>query len=290
MFQGSFVAIVTPFKDDGSIDMAAFEALIDFHLEEGTDGLVPCGTTGETPTLSKDEKKQLIQKTIEKAKGKLPIIAGTGSYNTKETVEMTKWAADAGADAALVVTPYYNKPTCKGLLSHFEAIAKATDLPIVLYNVPSRTSLNMTPQVVRELAAIPSVKAIKEASGNLSQVMEIAATTDLTILSGDDNLTLPILSVGGKGVISVSANIIPKEMSQLVKYYLEGKTEEARKLALKIFHLCQSLFLETNPIPVKKALELMGKIGPTLRLPLAPMDEGLAEKLKTAMKDFGLLK
>lgn len=283
------MALVTPFGDDGSLDMKQWEALIDFHLEEGTDGLVPCGTTGETPTLTREEKKQLITKTIEKARGKVPVIAGTGSYNTKETVEMTKFAADAGADAALVVTPYYNKPTPLGLYKHFEAIATATSLPLVLYNVAGRTALNMAPSVVKSLAQIDSVKVIKEASGSLNQVIEIAHETNLTILSGDDALTLPILSVGGKGVISVTANIVPKDMARMVALYLEGKVEESRKLAMKMFPLFQALFFETNPIPVKTALHYMGKTGGKFRLPLCEMETVTAAKLKEAMKAYGLI-
>ena len=287
MFRGSYVALVTPFKEDGSIDWEGWEALVGFHLENKTDGLVPCGTTGETPTLSLDERKELITRTIKQVEGKVPVIAGTGSNGTQGSIEFTKWAEDAGATAALVVVPYYNKPTPEGQYRHFEAIAKASKIPLVLYNVPGRTACNMPPHVVKRLAELDTVKAIKEASGNVAQAMEISRHTDLDILSGEDALIVPLLSIGGKGVISVCANIIPRDTHDMIDKYLNGQVEEAKEMALKMYDLVQALFIETNPIPVKTALKLMGKIGGTFRLPLCEMKPENEAHLKKAMEEYG---
>lgn len=289
MFQGSFVALVTPFDDELRVDFGKLEELIEFHLSEGTHGLVPCGTTGETPALSKRERQEVIEFTVARSQGKVPVIAGTGSYNTAEAVEMSKWAQDAGVDGLLVVTPYYNKPTPEGLYRHYEAIDREVQIPIVLYNVPGRTGLNLTPEVVERLAQLENVRAIKEASGNLSQVLEIASRTDLVILSGDDNLTVPILSVGGRGVISVSANIVPRDMAELVDRYLRGEVEEAGRMARRLCLLCKALFYETNPIPVKAALKLMGKLNGRVRPPLAELGEANELRLRRAMEEYGLL-
>jgi 4-hydroxy-tetrahydrodipicolinate synthase len=291
MFKGSIVAIVTPFKN-GEIDEDGYRELIEFQIENGTSGIVPCGTTGESATLSMAEHNRVIDIAVEAAKKRVPVIAGTGGNSTSEAIELTAHAKRAGADGTLQVTPYYNKPTQEGLYQHFKAIAKAVALPQVLYNVPGRTSVNMLPETVARLAELPEVVAIKEASGNLVQMAEIVtlAGDKITLLSGDDNLTLPLLSIGGKGVISVVANIVPKDSADMVQAWLDGRVEEAKTLFLKLFPLCQAMFYETNPIPVKTALGLMGKAGDEMRLPLCAMASGNLEKLKRALRAYGLIK
>jgi 4-hydroxy-tetrahydrodipicolinate synthase len=291
MFKGSIVAIVTPFKN-GEIDEDGYRELIEFQIENGTSAIVPCGTTGESATLSMAEHNRVINIAIEAVKKRVPVIAGTGGNSTSEAIELTAHAKRAGADATLQVTPYYNKPTQEGLYLHFKAIAKAVALPQVLYNVPGRTSVNMLPETVARLAELPEVVAIKEASGNLVQMAEIVtlAGDKITLLSGDDNLTLPLLSIGGKGVISVVANIVPKDSADMVQAWLDGRVEEAKTLFLKLFPLCQAMFYETNPIPVKTSLGLMGKAGDEMRLPLCPMAPGNLEKLKRALRAYGLIK
>jgi 4-hydroxy-tetrahydrodipicolinate synthase len=291
MFKGSIVAIVTPFKN-GEIDEDAYRELIEFQIENGTSAIVPCGTTGESATLSMAEHNRVIDIAVEAAKKRVPVIAGTGGNSTSEAIELTAHAKRAGADATLQVTPYYNKPTQEGLYLHFKAIAKAIALPQVLYNVPGRTSVNMLPETVARLAELPEVVAIKEASGSLVQMAEIVnlAGDKITLLSGDDNLTLPLLSIGGKGVISVVANIVPRDSADMVQAWLDGRAEEAKTLFLKLFPLCQAMFYETNPIPVKTSLGLMGKAGDEMRLPLCPMAPGNLEKLKRALRAYGLIK
>jgi len=291
MFKGSIVAIVTPFKN-GEIDEDAYRELIEFQIQNGTSAIVPCGTTGESATLSVAEHNRVIDIAVEAVKKRVPVIAGTGGNSTSEAIELTAHAKRAGADGTLQVTPYYNKPTQEGLFRHFKAIAKAVALPQVLYNVPGRTSVNMLPETVARLAELDEVVAIKEASGSLVQMAEIVNLVGdkITLLSGDDNLTLPLLSIGGKGVISVVANIVPKDSADMVRAWLDGRAEEAKRLFLKLFPLCQAMFYETNPIPVKTALGLMGKAGDEMRLPLCPMAPGNLEKLKNALRAYGLIK
>jgi 4-hydroxy-tetrahydrodipicolinate synthase len=290
MFKGSLVAIVTPFKE-GKVDDEAYRELIEFQIENGTNAIVPCGTTGESATLNMEEHARVIDIAIEAVKGRVPVIAGTGGNSTSEAIELTRHAKNAGADATLQVTPYYNKPTQEGLYRHFKAIAEAVALPQVLYNVPGRTGVNMVPETVARVAEIREVVAIKEASGNLEQMAEIVrlAGDNITLLSGDDTVTLPVLSLGGKGVVSVVANIAPKDTSDMVRAWEEGSVEKAKALFYKLFPLCQAMFFETNPIPVKTSLALMGKIQDELRLPLAPMAPANLEKLQKALHAYGLL-
>lgn len=291
MFQGSIVAIVTPFRN-GKVDEEAYRRLIDFQIKNGTSGIVPCGTTGESATLNFEEHHRVIEIAVEAARKRVPVIAGTGGNSTAEAIELTAHAKKAGADATLQVAPYYNKPTQEGLYLHFKAIAKAVPLPQVLYNIPGRTGVNMLPATVARLAELREVVAIKEASADLGQMAEVVrlAGRKITLLSGDDNLTLPVLAIGGKGVISVIANIAPKDPAKLVKAWQEGRLEQARKLYYKLLPLCRAMFYETNPIPVKTALSLMGKVEGEMRLPLCPMAPANLEKLKADLKAYGLVK
>ncbi len=290
MFKGSIVAIVTPFKD-GKVDEDAYRQLIDFQIENGTSAIVPCGTTGESATLDMGEHTRVIDIAISAVNKRVPVIAGTGGNSTSEAIELTGHAKKAGADATLQVTPYYNKPTQEGLYQHFKAIAEAVPLPQVLYNVPGRTSVNMLPETVARLAELPEVVAVKEASGDIGQMAEIMrlAGDKITLLSGDDNLTLPVLSIGGKGVVSVVANIVPADSAALIKTWEDGNITGARDLFYKLLPLCQAMFYETNPIPVKTSLALLGKIGEEMRLPLYPMAQANLERLKKALKDYGLI-
>ena len=290
MFKGSIVAIVTPFNK-GKVDEETYRELIDFQIENGTSAIVPCGTTGESATLSIEEHNHVIGIAVEAVNKRVPVIAGTGGNNTSEAIELTEHAKKSGADATLQVTPYYNKPTQEGLYQHFKAIAKAVPLPQVLYNVPGRTSVNMLPETVARLAELPEVVAIKEASGSLGQMTEIIklAGDKITLLSGDDNLALPVLSIGGKGVVSVVANIVPRDTADMVIAWEEGNVEKAKALFYKLFPLCQAMFYETNPIPVKTSLALMGKVQDEMRLPLSPMAPSNLERLKGALKGYGLL-
>ena len=291
MFSGSIVAIVTPFKG-GKVDEEKYRELIEFQIKGGTSAIVPCGTTGESATLSIEEHNRVIEIAVKAVNKRVPVIAGTGGNSTSEAIELTRHAKEIGADATLQVTPYYNKPTQEGLYEHFKAIAKSAPLPQVLYNVPGRTGVNMLPQTVARLAELSEIVAIKEASGNLGQMAEILqlAGEKITLLSGDDNVTLPVLAIGGKGVISVVANVVPGDTSEMVKAWEKGDIDRARALFYKLFPLCQAMFYETNPIPVKTSLALMGKIDGELRLPLWPMAPGILEKLKKALKDYGLIK
>jgi 4-hydroxy-tetrahydrodipicolinate synthase len=291
MFKGSIVAIVTPFRN-GKIDEKAFRDLIEFQIENGTSAIVPCGTTGESATLSMEEHNRAIDIAVEAARKRVPVIAGTGGNSTREAIELTEHAKKTGADATLQVTPYYNKPTQEGLYQHFNAVAKAVPLPQVLYNVPGRTSVNMLPATVARIAELPEVVAIKEASGDLGQMAEIVrlAGDNITLLSGDDNLTLPILAIGGKGVVSVIANVVPKDTAQMIAAWESGQPDKAKGLFYKLLPLCQAMFYETNPIPVKTALALMGKVDGEMRLPLCPMAAANLDRLKKALKDYGLIK
>ncbi len=288
MFKGSFVALVTPHKD-GRVDEKKFRELIEFHLKNGTDGIVPCGCTGEAATLSHDEQKRLMDITVEAVSKRAPVVAGAGSNSTEEAIDLTRHAKKAGCSGVLLITPYYNKPTPEGQFLHYEKIAKSVDIPIMLYNVPSRTGISMKPETVARLSKIDNIVAIKEASGSLDQVSQILMLCDITVLSGDDSLTLPIMSVGGKGVVSVAANIIPKAISDLVRLYLEGKVDESRKIHIKLMPLFKAMFFETNPIPVKASMGLMKMLEPEWRLPLCPPKDETIEKLKKVLKAQGLI-
>lgn len=291
MFRGSIVALVTPFKN-GRIDEEAYRELIEFQINGGTGAICPCGTTGESATLDFQEHKKAVDIAVDAVKKRVPVIAGAGGNSTSEAIELTRHAKAAGVDATLQVTPYYNKPSQEGLYRHFRAIAEAVPLPQVLYNVPGRTGINMLPETVARLAEIREIVAIKEASGNLGQMAEIIglAGDKITLLSGDDNLTLPVLAIGGKGVISVVANIAPADSSGLITAWERGNIEEAKRLYYKMLPLCQAMFYETNPVPVKTSLALMGKIGDEMRLPLAPLSAANLERLKKALRDYGLIK
>jgi 4-hydroxy-tetrahydrodipicolinate synthase len=290
MFKGSIVALVTPFKG-GKIDEDAYRELIEDQIEHGTSALVPCGTTGESATLTMKEHKRVIKVAIKAARKRIPVIAGTGGNSTEEAIELTEYAKKMGAEATLQVTPYYNKPTQEGLYLHFKAIAKAVPLPQVLYNVPGRTSVNMLPETVAKLAELPEVVAIKEASGNIVQMAEIVrlAGDKIVLLSGDDTLTLPVLSIGGVGVISVVANIAPRDSADMVTAWEDGDPAKSRELFYKLLPLSEAMFYETNPIPVKTALALMGKVQEEMRLPLCTMAQANREKLKNALQAYGLL-
>jgi 4-hydroxy-tetrahydrodipicolinate synthase len=289
--EGSFVALVTPFQN-GQLNEQKIRELARFQIENGTDGLVPCGTTGESPTLSDEEKYRIFEIVIEEAKGKATVVAGTGTNDTAKSIKATKRAKEMGADAALIITPYYNKPTQEGLYRHFEAIAKAVDLPIMIYNVPGRTSVNILPATVARLAKIDTIVAIKEASGDLNQVSEIVTSCgdDIRIFSGDDSLFLPILSIGGVGVVSVVANVVPQDLKSMYTSFKNGDMAGVQKWHRKLFPLCQSMFYETNPVPVKTAMNLLGKGVGDLRLPLAPMTDANQSRLGQALKNYGLLK
>ncbi|MDO9464227.1 MAG: 4-hydroxy-tetrahydrodipicolinate synthase [bacterium] len=288
MFEGSIVAIVTPFKDD-KIDEQRLSELIEFHISEGTSAILPCGCTGEAATLTHKEQEYMIKLVIDIVNKRVPVIAGTGSNSTEEALALTRSAKGAGADGALLITPYYNKPTPGGQYLHYEKIAKAVDIPIILYNVPSRTGISILPQTVAELSKIDNIIGIKEASGSLDQVSDIINLCDITVLSGDDALTLPMMALGAKGVISVAANVVPKHVARMVKSFLNGNLEESRKIHFNLFPLFKALFYETNPIPVKTALGMMGKISPQLRLPLCEMKKENAERLRGVLIDIGVL-
>lgn len=274
MFHGAIVAIVTPFRN-GRLDVPALKRLVEFQIRNGTSGIVPCGTTGESATLSFEEHEKVIDVVLEAAAGRVPVIAGTGSNNTKEAVVLTRYAKKAGADAALIITPYYNKPTQKGLIDHFTAVADAVDIPILLYNVPGRTGVNMKAETVARLAEVRNIVGVKEASGNLGQVCDILRTTPGTfcVLSGDDGLYFPMLALGAKGVISVVSNVAPKEMAALYDAFASGETARAREIHFRLWPLMEALFIETNPIPAKTALAMMGMIREEFRLPLCGMSD-----------------
>jgi len=289
-FSGSLVAIVTPFKN-GAFDETSYRELIEFQIANGTRGIVPCGTTGESATLSPSEHERVVALTIDLVNRRVPVIAGTGSNATDEAIAFTKHAKRAGADGALLITPYYNKPTQEGLYQHYAAVAKAVDLPLILYNIQSRTSVNMTPDTIARIAKLPNVVGLKEGSGSLGQVSEIIhqCGEDLTVLSGDDSLTLPMMALGAKGVITVTANVAPKDVAAMVNAALAGNFAEARDFHFKLASLFSALFYETNPIPVKEALAMMNKIEPELRLPLTPLSSDNRKRLWQVMKDSGLI-
>ena len=289
MFTGTLVALITPFQD-GKVDFRTLEELIEFHLQSDTDGLVPCGTTGESPTLSHSEQKQVIERVVKAAKSKTPVIAGAGSNSTAEAIELTAFAKKVGADASLQVCPYYNKPAQEGFYQHFKAIAEEVDLPMVLYNIPGRCGGGgLAAETIARLAELDNVVGIKEATGRLDMASEIANLCDLTILSGDDSLTLPIASVGGKGVISVVANIVPGDVKAMTDLILEGDIVSARKWHNKLFGLSKNLLsMATNPIPIKAAMAMLGMASDEMRLPMTPLDEKHKEELGQLLADYGL--
>jgi len=290
MFSGSFVALVTPFTDDGSeVDYAKLDELIERQIANGTHGIVPCGTTGESPTISHEEQERIVARTIETVNGRVPVIAGSGSNNTAEALRLSRFAAKEGADALLVVTPYYNKPTQEGLFRHYRAVAEAVDVPVVVYNVPGRTGTKIEPETIaRMYNEIENVKAVKEACGSVDQVSAIRNLCDVAVLSGDDALTLPMMSVGGSGVISVVANVAPADMAALCNAWHAGDPAEAMRLHYKLLPLSKGMFFETNPISVKTALRLIGIVNGVLRLPLCPMSAANEARLRTVLEAYGL--
>lgn len=292
MFEGSMVAIVTPFKN-GKVDEKKLAELIEFQIKNGTSGIVPCGTTGESPTLTVKEHERVIELTIEVVNKRVPVVAGTGANSTQEAIELTVDAAKAGADASLQVSPYYNKPTQKGLYLHFKAIAEAAKIPIILYNIQGRTAVNILPETIAKLAQdCKYIVGVKEASGSLEQMAQIKklCPKDFLLISGDDALTLPLLEIGGIGVISVVANIVPRDVANMIKEFQSGNTKKAQEINHKLLPLIEALFLETNPIPVKTAMGLLGMCEPDLRLPLCAISDDNLKKLKAELKDYGLLK
>jgi len=291
-FQGSIVALVTPFRN-GKVDDAKLRELVELHVAQGTDAIVPCGTTGESPTLSHDEHKRVVEVVIEAARGRVPVIAGTGSNSTSEAIDLTAHARKAGATAALVVSPYYNRPTQEGLYRHFRAVAEAVDIPIVLYNIAGRTAVNVETDTLARLAKdCPGIVGVKEASGSLDQMTQVilACGPDFSVLSGDDTLTLPLMSVGGRGVISVIANVVPRETAEMTHAALAGDWKLARELHWKLFPLSRAMFIETNPIPVKETMAMMGMIEPEFRLPICRMSEANRQRLRAVLEAYGLLK
>lgn len=290
MFEGAMVALVTPFKK-GKVDEKKLAELVEFHIKNGTSGIIPCGTTGESATLSYKEHDRVIEIVIEAANKNIKVIAGTGSNSTQEALMLTAHAKKAGADASLQVSPYYNKPTQEGLYLHFKKIAEDVDLPMIVYNIASRTGVNIEPETMARMSKVRNIVGVKESSGNLEQMARIRylCGEKFDLISGDDGVTLPLMAIGGTGVISVVNNIVPKDVSDMVAKFKKGDLEGARKLHYKLLPLIKAVFLETNPIPVKTAMSLMGMIELELRLPLCPMAEANLEKLKKALKDYGLL-
>ena len=290
MFKGSMVALVTPFRD-GKIDEKALEKLVEFHIKSGTSALVPCGTTGESATLSYEEHDRVIELTVQFSRGRIPVIAGTGSNSTEEAIMLTKHAKSAGANASLQVSPYYNRPTQKGLHLHFKAIAEACDIPIILYNIASRTGVNIEPETFAKLSEIKNIIGVKEASGSLEQMSRIRklCPKEFLLISGDDALTLEVMSIGGVGVISVGANIIPRDVADMCNAFLKGDIKDAEGLHHKMLPLVKAMFIETNPIPVKTAMALMKMIRPALRLPMCEMLPENKEKLVKALEEYKLI-
>jgi len=291
-FHGSLVAMVTPFRN-GKVDEAKLRELVEFHVTHGTDGLIPCGTTGESPTLNHDEHHRVVEIVIEAARGRIRVIAGTGSNSTAEAIDMTKHAERAGAAGALVVNPYYNKPTQEGLYRHFRAVAESVAIPVLLYNIQSRTAINVETDTLARLARdVKNIVGVKEASGSLDQMSQVIAACgpDFSVLSGDDNITLPLLAIGGSGVVSVIANIVPRETAELVHAALDGDWKRARELHYRLFPLARAAFLETNPIPIKEAMAMAGMLEPEFRLPMCRMSDANREKLRAILKPYGLIK
>ena len=289
MFTGAMVALITPFRD-GEVDFKTLDDILSFQLDNGIDAIVPVGTTGESPTLSHEEHRRVIERVVRTVAGQVPVIAGAGSNSTAEAIELTAFSKKVGADATLQVCPYYNKPTQEGFYQHFKAIAEEVDLPIVLYNIPSRCGAGMTPETIARLAAVENIVGIKEATGSLDQASEIALRCDLTIISGDDSLTLPICSIGGKGVISVVANIVPADVKAMTDLILEGDFVSARKWHSKLFTLSKNMLgLATNPIPIKAAMAMLNMASEELRLPMTPLEDSKKTTLRQTLKEYGLL-
>src|SRR5437660_801492 len=290
MFAGLTVALITPFKD-GQVDYVALRKLVDWHVAEGTDCLAPCGTTGESPTLDHEEHERVVAAVCEQARGRIKIMAGTGSNSTREAIRLTKAAKKAGVNGALMVGPYYNKPTQDGYYQHFAAVADAVDLPIVLYNIPGRTGSNMLPETIARLAEVPNIVGVKEATGSLDQASQISALCNLTLLSGDDSLTLPLMSIGGRGVVSVVGNIVPRDVQNMVRAFDAGKIGEAQEWHHRLFPLCRDMLgVATNPIPIKAAMKLLGRGSGELRLPLCPLDAAAEARLRETLRNYGLLR
>ncbi|ADK16497.1 MULTISPECIES: 4-hydroxy-tetrahydrodipicolinate synthase [Clostridium] len=291
LFKGSGVAIITPFNDNG-VDFDKLKELLEWQIKSGTDAIIICGTTGEASTMTEKERKDTIKFTVDTVNKRIPVIAGTGSNCTESAVNMSKWAESIGVDGVLVITPYYNKTTQKGLIEHFKAVSSAIKTPIVVYNVPGRTGLNIQPKTLKELCKLDNVVAVKEASGNISQIAKMKALCgdDIDLYSGNDDQTVPIMSLGGLGVISVLANIIPKDMHDMCKLFLEGNVKEALKMQLKALTLMNTMFIETNPIPIKTAMNVLNMNVGNLRLPLCDMSKENLDVLKSELKNYGLLK
>ena len=288
-FAGLSVAIVTPFKG-GQLDVKLLREQVDFQIEAGTHCLCPVGTTGESPTLSHDEHERVISEVVQAARGRIKVMAGTGSNSTAEALRLTKWAAKEGADAALMVAPYYNKPTQEGFYLHYKAVAEQVGIPICVYNIPGRTGKNIEPETIARMAELPNIALVKEATGSLDQASQILCTTDLTLLSGDDSLTLPLMSVGGEGIISVVGNIVPKDMLAMVNAYRKGDTAKALEWHYKLFPLCRDMLgLATNPIPIKAAMKMLGRDTGELRLPMTALDAGSEANLRKTLTNYGLL-
>ncbi len=290
MLSGSIVALVTPFKN-GKVDWESLDRLVEFHIKSGTRGIVPCGTTGESATLSHQEHDDVIKAVIKAVKKRVPVIAGTGSNSTDEAIRLTKEAEKAGADGALLISPYYNRPTQEGIYQHYKKIASEVGIPLIVYNIPSRTGSKIEPETLARLSEIKNVAGVKEATGSVDQAIDVLrlCREGFAVFSGEDSLTFSLMALGGNGVVSTVANIVPKEMSDLAEACLKGDWEKGRKLQLKLIPLIRAVFLETNPIPIKTALSLMGKCPGDVRLPLTPMSEGNLKKLRQAMADFGLV-
>ena len=288
-FAGVTVALVTPFRN-GEVDFDSLRRLVDWHVEQGTDCLSPCGTTGEAPTLDHDEHERVSAAVVEYANKRIKVMPGSGSNSTREAIRLTRFAKKCGADGVLMVGPYYNKPTQEGYFRHFATVAEAVDIPIVLYNIPGRTASNMTPETIARLSELPQVVGIKEATGSMDQASHIASLCNLTILSGDDSMTLPLMSVGGRGVVSVVGNLVPRDLKALVSAYDAGKTEEALKWHRKLFMLSRDLLsVATNPIPLKMAMKLLGRGSGELRLPMCPLDAAGEARIAQTLKAYGLL-
>ncbi|RLI90034.1 MAG: 4-hydroxy-tetrahydrodipicolinate synthase [Candidatus Altiarchaeales archaeon] len=289
--KGLFTAIITPFDEKGKVDEEGLRGNIEFQLENGVDGVVPVGTTGESATLSEEEHKRVVEITIDQVNGRALVLAGTGSNNTAEAIDYTRHAKDAGADAALMISPYYNKPTQEGIYQHYKKVAESVDIPIILYTVPGRTMVNIEPETTKRLSEIPNIVGIKDASGNLNQISKeiLLCGEDFVVLSGDDSLNLPIISLGGKGAISVVSNIAPREMGGLVREALNGNFTEAMKLHYRLYPLSKVLFIETNPAPVKAAMNMMGLAAGNPRLPLVPVRKDSEEKIRGVLEELKLL-
>jgi 4-hydroxy-tetrahydrodipicolinate synthase len=289
-FAGVTVALITPFKND-EIDFDNLRYLVDWHIDQGTDCLSPVGTTGESPTLDHEEHERVIAEVVEKAAGRIKVLPGTGSNSTREAIRLTSFAHKAGADGALMVGPYYNKPTQEGYYRHFAAVAEAVDIPIVLYNIPGRTGSNILPETIARLAEIPTIVGVKESTGSLDQASHIAALCDLTILSGDDSLTLPLMSIGGRGVVSVVGNIVPRDLKAMVSAFDAGQVRDAQAQHRKLFPLCRDMLgVATNPIPIKTAMKLLGRGTGELRLPLCPLDKDGEARIRQTLVNYGLLR